>query len=209
MAQALHECLSDNLRSYDDMYAEDEVEVLCPDLPKNPYDALDEIRKIVETERVDVIVGNSCGGMYAQIIASEHKLPCLVSNPYYKMSEFLQTRKGWHTYKSQRKDGKQNIEVTDELIEDFNELEKEERIFCNAEECKQFVWGIFGEKDELAIDREGRNKHEREFLNNYSLSFHFSGGHTPTYDETREHHVPLVARLIMEFVYYRKKTSCR
>ena len=76
MAKALQECLTDDLRSYDDMYAEDEVEVLCPDLPKNPYDALDVIREIVETEKVDVIVGNSCGAMYAHIIAAKYKLPC-------------------------------------------------------------------------------------------------------------------------------------
>lgn len=208
MAKALQECLTDDLRSYDDMYAEDEVEVICPDLPKNPYEALDEIREIVDSKGIDVIVGNSCGAMYAHIIAAEHKLPCLVSNPYYKMSEFLKERIGTHEYKTERKDGYQTLVIDDDLVNSFIKLEKEDLVFKDADKCKQFVWGIFGENDTLANGGEDgmeKNKHEKIFLSTYSLSFHFPGKHTPTYDETRKYHVPLASRLIMEFAYYKKK----
>lgn len=208
MAKALLDCLTEELRAYDAMYAEDEVEVICPDLPPNPYDALRFISETVEREKVDVVAGNSCGAMYAHIVAAEHKLPCLVSNPYYKMSEFLQVRKGTHRYKTERKDGNQTLIIDDALINAFIALEEEERIFSMARECEQFVWGIFGEKDNLAITTEDgidRNRHERLFLDHYSLSFHFPSVHTPNYEETKAYHVPLVARLIMEFAYYRRK----
>lgn len=208
MAKALQDCLTEELRAYDDMYAEDKVEVICPDLPPNPYNAIELIAKIVEGEHIDVIVGNSCGAMYAHIIAAEYKLPCLVGNPYYKMSDFLLERKGTHCYKTPRKDGNQTLKINDAVVNAFLELEKENRVFLNAGECKPFVWGIFGEMDSLAtVIEEGveRNKHERLFLEHYSLSFHFPGGHTPCYEETKKYHVPLVARLIMEFAYYRKK----
>lgn len=209
MARALQDCLTDNLRSYDDMYAKDEVEVLCPDLPPNPYAALDIIRGLVEREGIDVIVGNSCGAMYAHIIAAENELPCLVSNPYYKMPEFLKDRKGVRRYKSEREDGNETFVVDEALVEEFVKLEKEDKVFMNAEKCKQFVWGIFDEDDELDVktEKDGRviNKHEKLFLDHYSLSFHFSGKHTPTYEETKKYHVPLASRLIMEFAYYKKK----
>lgn len=208
MAKALRDCLTEELRAYDDMYAEDEVEVICPDLPPNPYDALGFISEIVEGEKVDVVVGNSCGAMYAHIIASEYGLPCLVGNPYYKMSEFLRERIGEHTYKTERKDGKQKLVIDGALVEAFQKLENEQRVFRNADGCKSFVWGIFGEQDKLTIVEESgvkRNKHERLFLKHYSLSFHFPGGHTPTYEETKTHHVPLAACLIREFAYYRRK----
>lgn len=208
MAKALQECLTDDIRSYDDMYADDEVEVICPDLPKNPFDALDAIRGILDREVVDAIVGNSCGATYAHIVASEYRVPCLVSNPYYRMSEFLNERIGTHEYKTERKDGCQSLVIDDDLVRAFITLEKKNLVFKNASECKQFVWGVFGEKDKLATvveDGVEKNKHERAFLNEYSLSFHFPGGHTPTYSETKKYHVPLVARLIMEFAYYKRK----
>lgn len=208
MAKALRDCLTEELRAYDGMYAEDEVEVICPDLPPNPYDALGFISEIVEGEKVDVVVGNSCGAMYAHIIASEYGLPCLVGNPYYKMSEFLRERIGEHTYKTERKDGKQRLVIDEALVEAFLKLESEQRVFRNADEFKSFVWGIFGEQDKLAVMEENgieKNKHERLFLKHYSLSFHFPGGHTPTYEETKTHHVPLAACLIREFAYYRRK----
>lgn len=208
MARALRDCLTEELRAYGGMYAEDEVEVICPDLPPNPCDALDVISEIIDREKIDVVVGNSCGAMYAHIIASKYELPCLVGNPYYKMSEFLQERIGEHTYKTERKDGKQRLVIDEALVDVFKKLESEQRVFRNADRCKQFVWGIFGEQDKLAIVEENgveRNKHENMFLEHYSLSFHFPGGHTPTYEETKKHHVPLVACLIREFAYYRRK----
>ena len=208
MSKALRDCLTEELRACDDMYAEDEVEAICPDLPPNPYDALRFISETVEREKIDVVVGNSCGAMYAHIVAAERKLPCLVSNPYYKMSEFLRERKGTHRYKTERKDGNQTLIIDDTLIEAFIDLEEEKRIFSKAKECEQFVWGIFGEKDHLAIttqDGIGRNRHEQLFLSHYSLSFHYPGEHTPNYEETKAYHVPLVTQLITEFAYYRRK----
>lgn len=208
MAGALRDCLAGELRACGRMHARDVVEVICPDLPTNPYDALDLIAEIVEREQIDVLVGNSCGAMYAHIIAAKYKLPCLVGNPYYKMSDFLLERKGTHCYKTPLKDGNPTLVIDDALIEAFVKLENEDRVFRYTGECKMFVWGIFGEVDSLAIvteDSVERNKHERLFLEHYSLSFHFPGGHTPSYEEAKKYHVPLVANLIKEFAFYRKK----
>ena len=48
---------------------EGRVEVLTPDLPIHPQMALEEIRNICDREHPDLLVGNSCGSFYAQMLA--------------------------------------------------------------------------------------------------------------------------------------------
>jgi hypothetical protein len=48
---------------------------------------------------------------------------------------------------------------------------------------------LFGEQDTLA-------HFEPLFLEHYSHSFHFPGGHTPTAEEVRTWYVPLVEKLL-------------
>jgi hypothetical protein len=47
----------------------DKVQVLTPDLPQHPRAALELIRLICDTEQPDLLVGNSCGSFYAQMLA--------------------------------------------------------------------------------------------------------------------------------------------
>ena len=81
------------------------AEVLTPDLPMHPHAALQFIRELIEREQPDILVGNSCGAFYAQMLASKVGIPALLGNPHFKMSEFLQQRIGEHQYKSPRKNG--------------------------------------------------------------------------------------------------------
>ena len=53
----------------------DKVEVLTPDLPMHPKEAVNYIRDLIDREKPDVLVGNSCGSFYAQMIASTLCLP--------------------------------------------------------------------------------------------------------------------------------------
>lgn len=45
------------------------VEVLTPDLPMHPKEAVGYIRGLCEAKHPHVLVGNSCGSFYAQMIA--------------------------------------------------------------------------------------------------------------------------------------------
>ena len=47
----------------------DKAEVLTPDLPTHPKMALEQIREICDKEKPDLLVGNSCGSFYAQMLA--------------------------------------------------------------------------------------------------------------------------------------------
>jgi len=48
---------------------EGRAEVLTPDLPMHPKQAISFIRELCEHEQPDVIVGNSCGSFLAQMTA--------------------------------------------------------------------------------------------------------------------------------------------
>ena len=168
-----------------------QAEVLTPDLPMHPKDALHYIRQLIDREQPDVLVGNSCGSFYAQMLAPTVGIPALLGNPHFKMSDFLRERIGNHQYKSPRADGKQDFTIDEQLVKEFEELEAHQ-FLDEPGDIKERVWGIFGEEDTLA-------HFEPLFLEHYTHSFHFPGGHTPTAEQFKTWYVPLIEKLLQEF----------
>ena len=167
---------------------EGRAEVLTPDLPIHPNMALELIRNICDREHPDLLVGNSCGSFYAQMLAPIVGIPALLGNPHFQMTAFLGERIGTHEYKSPRKDGNQHFVIDEPLIQEFAELEATQFHSCNPL-FKDKVWGLFGEQDTLA-------HFEPLFLEHYNLSFHFPGAHTPTAEEVRTWYVPLIEKML-------------
>ena len=167
------------------------AEVLTPDLPMHPKEAIRYIREVIDLEKPDLLVGNSCGSFYAQMLAPIVGIPALLGNPHFRMTEFLKERIGEHQYKSPRKDGKQDFIIDEALIGEFAELESIQFNYCNPY-YRDRVWGLFGEQDTLA-------HFEPLFLEHYNRSFHFPGGHTPTADEVRTWYVPLAEKMLLDY----------
>ena len=165
--------------------------VLTPDLPLHPHDAIRLIRDICDKEKPDVLVGNSCGSFYAQMISPIVGIPALLGNPHFKMSDFLRERIGSHQYKSPRADGKQDFTIDEQLISEFEELEVHQFDCCNIYN-KDRVWGLFGEEDTLA-------HFEPLFLKHYMNSHHFPGGHTPTAEQFKTWYCPLIEKLLLDY----------
>ena len=166
----------------------DKALVLTPDLPTHPRLALEQMKGICDMERPDLLIGNSCGAFYAQMLAPVIGVPALLGNPHFMMTEFLKERIGEHEYKSPRKDGNQKFVIDEGLIQEFAELQAIQFSNCNPY-YKDKVWGLFGEHDTLA-------HFEPMFLEHYDKSFHFPGGHTPTAEEVRTWYVPLAEKLL-------------
>jgi len=171
---------------------EGEADVITPDLPMHPKESVSFIRGLIDSEKPDLLIGNSCGSFYAQMVAPVVGVPALLGNPHFQMTEFLKQRIGEHQYKSPRKDGNQNFVIDDTLIKEFAEMEAIQFSNCNPD-LKDRIWGLFGEKDTLA-------HFEPTFLKYYNKSFHFPGGHTPTADEVRNWYVPLAKKLLVAFI---------
>lgn len=167
---------------------EGRAEVLTPDLPMHPEEAVRFIRELCKNERPDVLVGNSCGSFYAQMIAPALGIPALLGNPHFQMTEFLKPRIGAHQYKSPRKNGIQDFVIDEQLIREFAEMQQHQFDGCTSY-GKEHIWGIFGEQDTLA-------HFEPLFLEHYTHSYHFPGGHTPTAEEVLTWYVPLIERLL-------------
>lgn len=167
---------------------EGRAEVLTPDLPMHPEEAVRFIRELCKNERPDVLVGNSCGSFYAQMIAPALGIPALLGNPHFQLTEFLKPRIGAHQYKSPRKNGIQDFVIDEQLIREFAEMQQHQFDGCTPY-GKEHIWGIFGEQDTLA-------HFEPLFLEHYTHSYHFPGGHTPTAEEVRTWYVPLIERLL-------------
>ena len=164
------------------------AEVITPDLPMHPKEAVRFIRGLIDREKPDLFIGNSCGSFYAQMVSPIVGIPALLGNPHFKMTEFLKQRIGEHQYKSPRKDGKQNFVIDEALMEEFSEMEAVQFNNYNPD-FKDRIWGLFGEQDSLA-------HFEPTFLKHYNKSFHFPGGHTPTAEEVRDWYVPLAEKML-------------
>ena len=169
---------------------EGRVQVLTPDLPIHPRMAIALIKEICDTEKPSLLVGNSCGSFYAQMLAPHVRVPALLGNPHFQMTEFLKPRIGEHQYKSPRKDGRQHFVIDEPLIEEFAELEAIQFNHCTPEN-KDLIWGLFGEHDTLA-------HFEPLFLEHYTHSFHFPGNHTPTADEVRTWYIPIIEQMLTQ-----------
>lgn len=166
------------------------ADVLSPDLPHHPIEALEFIHEICDKEQPDLLVGNSCGAFYAQILAPIVGIPALIGNPHLAMTDFLQQRIGRHQYKSPRADGNQHFEIDEALIDEFAKVQKSQFNFTGPYWTDK-VWGLFGENDTLA-------HYESQFVEHYSHSFHFPGAHTPSAEEVSQYYVPLAQRMLTE-----------
>ena len=167
------------------------AEVFTPDLPMHPKEAMCFIRELIDNKKPDLLVGNSCGAFYAQMLAPIVGIPALLGNPHFQMTEFLKQRIGEHQYKSPRSDGNQRFVIDEAMIQEFAELEAIQFNYCNPY-YKDKVWGLFGEQDTLA-------HFEPLFLKHYNQSYHFPGGHTPTADEVCIWYVPLADKLLIRY----------
>ena len=164
------------------------AEVITPDLPMHPKEAVLFIRELIDCEQPDLLIGNSCGAFYAQMVAPVVGIPALLGNPHFRMTEFLRQRIGEHQYKSPRKNGNQNFVIDETLIEEFAEMEAIQFDTCDPD-FQERIWGLFGEQDTLS-------HFEPLFLEHYKHSFHFPGGHTPTAEEVRGWYVPLAEKML-------------
>ena len=163
------------------------VEVLTPDLPLHPREALVFITEICEHEQPIVLVGNSNGSFLGQIVASRLRIPALLGNPHFEMTRFLSERIGTHEYKSPRTDGRQHFVIDQPLIDEFADIQAHQWDDCQPEMTDR-IWGLFGVNDYLA-------HFEPLFLQHYTHAYHFPGAHTPTAKEVREYYVPLIEKL--------------
>lgn len=121
-----------------------EAEVVAPDIPVDPVEALPYLKAYMEQEQPDWIVGTSMGAMYAQMMRGFKRI---LVNPAFNMSTLSQVLKtGEHKFFSGRYDGQKTFRITRDIIQHHNMMERGQFKDIPAED-KQLVWGLFGIRD--------------------------------------------------------------
>lgn len=123
-----------------------QVEVIAPDIPIDPFDALPYLTKICTQENPDLVIGTSMGGMYAHQMRGFFRI-CV--NPALNMSSMSKVLKtGTYKFFNRRKDNQKEFRITREIIQHHNMIERNQ--FKNiTDDDKEKCWGLFGIYDNV------------------------------------------------------------
>lgn len=164
--------------------------VIAPDLPVDPFEALDLLRDIVEKEKPDVVVGTSMGGMFTQQLWG---IPRIIVNPSFEMSRSLLFGKmGRNKYTSKRQDGATEFRIDKAVVERFKLMEKAQFDGVNDAE-KLLVTALFGDKDPvvnfypLVSELYGKER-----------CIHFNGEHRLNDEVVKKVLIPIINEYVKE-----------
>ena len=145
------------------------VEVIAPDLPIHPQEAMDLLNKVCEEKHPDLIIGTSMGGMYAEMLRGYDRI---LVNPALEMGETMKAHgmTGTQHFQNPRQDGVQEFIVTKALVKEYKEMT--ERCFKGADSDgeQQRVVGLFGDED-TTVDTYDL------FREHYPTAIRFHGEH--------------------------------
>lgn len=67
----------------------------APNLPYSPFDAIEALEKLIQTEQIDILIGSSLGGFYATYLAEKYHLKAILLNPSTEPWQTLSSYIGW------------------------------------------------------------------------------------------------------------------
>ena len=128
------------------MLYEHGVEVISPDVPVMPTEALSLLKQMVAELQPELIIGTSMGGLYTEQM---YGTPRIMVNPSFHMARHLTFQgMGRREFLNKRQAGAREFKVDRDMIAQFREVEKTSFSGVNAEE-KSLVWGFFGKNDKF------------------------------------------------------------
>lgn len=143
-----------------------EDEIIAPDIPIDPVEALPYLNELCETEQPDLVIGTSMGGMYAQQMRDFKRI---LVNPAFTMSTMSKVLKtGEHRFYSGRYDGAKTYKITKDIIQHHNQMERQQ--FKNiTEEQKETCWCLVGLHDTSVTNAEAVFK--KNYLADHVIRF--------------------------------------
>ncbi len=117
--------------------------LVAEDIPVHPEEAMEMLFKMQQTEKPDLIIGTSMGGMFTEMLRGTDRI---LVNPAFEMGNTMSSMTGKQTFQNPRKDGVQELMVTKGLIKEYRDIT--ERCFQDiTPEERERVYGLFGDKD--------------------------------------------------------------
>ena len=141
--------------------------VIAPDLPVEPEEAMELLRSVVASEKPDLVIGTSMGGMYSEML---YGIDRIIVNPAFQLADTLLKNNGLgrRDFHNKRADGETSFLVTKTLLEHFREVSS--HCFAQAVEDHDRVFGLFGTRDNLVHTFDLFREH-------YPQAIHFDGEH--------------------------------
>ena len=163
-----------------------EVEVISPDIPVDPSEALPFLRALCEQVKPDLIIGTSMGAMYAQQMFGYKKI-CV--NPAFNMSTLSKVfRTGEHKFLNGRKDSQKTFKITKEIIQKQNMMERQQFKGITPFD-RENTYGLFGIHDTTVNCYDLFKKY-------YTKAQRFDGEHHLNEKALRTAVVPLVKQIM-------------
>lgn len=161
--------------------------IFSPDLPVEPQEALTMLQKLAVREHIDLVIGTSMGGMFAQKLRGYEKI---LVNPAFHVSRLMRCKLGMNEFLSPRADCATHYEVTTGLCDRYELLERTQ--FDNiTDEEREITLGLFGVMDDVVDCLD-------EYRCHYTRFSKFSGGHRLT-------DLDIKTTLLYEIERYRKQ----
>ena len=164
------------------------AEVVAPDLPIDPDEALALLRNLCGQEKPDLTVGLSWGGFLVQQLRGQRKV---LINPDLNVSVLLHVMKGEVKYLSPRRDGATSLTITSALCDRYQELEAVQFAGIDAAERARTL-GFFAQQDELV---HCGPLFEKKYP---GQAIAYPGGHLPTFPEVKQFIAPRMQQFYLE-----------
>ena len=163
-----------------------EIEIVAPDIPVDPSEALPYLRQLCEQENPDLIIGTSMGAMYAQQMHGYKKI-CV--NPAFNMSTMSKVFKtGEHKFLNGRKDNQKTFKITKEIIQKHNMMERQQFKGITPFDLEN-TYGLFGIHDTSVNTYDLYKKH-------YRNAQRFDGEHHLNEKALKSAVVPLIKQIL-------------
>ena len=135
------------------------AEIIAPDLPVEPAEAMSLLREICDTQHPDLIIGASMGGMYAEQLRGFDRI---LVNPAFHLADTILKNNGIgrQEFHNPRRDGQTSFLVNKGLVEAFREVSlhcfegmaddaSDPDNFGVMDDERERVYGMFGVNDTL------------------------------------------------------------
>ena len=159
-------------------------EVLAPDIPVDPAEALPFLQQYCAEHQPDLIIVTSMGGMYAQQMHGFRKI-CV--NPAFNMSRAGVMKCGEHPFLNGRKDHQKTFRISRDIIQHFAMMERAQ--FKGITDFdKENTYGLFGIHDPLVHTYDTFKKY-------YPQAGRFDGAHQLNDKALRTAVLPLIQQI--------------
>jgi len=134
-----------------------DAEVIAPDIPLDPREALPFLKELAASSSPDVILGTSMGGMYAEQLYGFDRI---LVNPAFELADTILKNNGLgrRQFHNPRQDGAKDFLVTKGMLEAFREVSSHCFEGASGDELKR-VYALFGRQDTLVDTKDLTRAH--------------------------------------------------